>query len=104
MTVVHMTSRALACMYSVRYSNKTTFRKVTLLLPAKLPGATGGKMPKRDNSGGRVLGTENPWVSVVAHPELASGHSLLLRVLNSVTQCFIQNTALYACLRIFREL
>ena len=55
MTVVHMTSRALACMYSVRYSNKTTFRKVTLLLPAKLPGATGGKMPKRDNSGGRVL-------------------------------------------------
>src|SRR5271170_5281294 len=42
-----MTSRALACMYSVRYSNKTTFRKVTLLRLAKLPGATGGEEPKR---------------------------------------------------------
>jgi hypothetical protein len=42
-------------MYSVRHSNKPTFRKVALLRPAKLPGATGGKKPKRDNSGGRVL-------------------------------------------------
>ena len=54
MTVVHMTSRALACIRT-----KLHLGKVTLLRPAKLPGATGRMMPTSQSGEMMTRSNEN---------------------------------------------